>query len=284
MSNQWLSPNPTNEDYHKLSQLGSSTIKQILKSPKHFKAALDGKIEFTSAQLSRFDIGTCMHSVVLEQTTDGFLCGPEVSSKAVKAWKEFKAEADDKGKIALTPDEYARILEAFEGFCEHPIAHKLVSQCELIEQSGTFKDESTGLELKIRPDGVCLDAEPYIFDYKSTNDLDVSSLERKISSLGYHISAAHYMAGVKAITGKTIKHYYLCFQEQKAPYDTAVFVLDPMLLEQAELIRRRCLNLIADAQDKNFYPGVSDQVQSISIPKFAWEKECEILFGDEVAS
>lgn len=282
---KWLDPNPSNEEYHARPELGSSLIKEVRKSPKHFKAMLDGQVEISNGKQARFDLGTCMHSVVLEQRTDCFLEGPKVSSKSVKAWKEAKAEADEIGKILLTPDEYKRVTSAFESFCQHPKAEKLVSRCGHIEQSGIFKDQNTGLDLKIRPDGLCLDDDyVFIFDYKTTSDLSKRSLERTIANLGYHVSAAHYMAGVEAITGRPVKDYFLCFQESKAPYDTVVFLLDPTVITQGDMIRRRALDLIADCRDKDFWPGTSDSIDMISIPAYAWESENEFIFSEEEAS
>lgn len=267
-------PELSNDQYHSINALGSSTIKLMKTSPKHFYAAWSGQKVFTSQQQARFDIGTCFHSVILEQNMNGFVRGPDVSSKAVKAWKEAKAEADALGKILLSPEEYERVLAGFDSFCEHPKAHKLVSQCQNIESSGFHLDAKSGLWCKFRPDGYCQDDVngDFIFDYKTTQSLDYRSLQSAIFNYGYHISAAHYIAGVEALN-RPIRHYYLCFQEVKAPYDTVMFVLDPQDIQIGREVRDNLLLKISDCLDKDYWPGISDQVQPISLPQWANEAD-----------
>ena len=272
----------TNELYHSTPALGSSTIKKMQISPKHFRSAQLEGVETSASQQSRFDLGTCFHSVVLEQNTNGFRQGPDVSSKATKEWKEAKAQAEADKKILLSPDEYTGVVQGFDAFCAHPQAHKLVSMCQKIEASGFYTDEKTGLWLKCRPDGYAQDDKngDFIFDYKTASSLDRRDLENSIARYGYHVSAAHYIAGVEKLTGRKIKDYLLCFQEVKAPYDVVMLLLDPEAIAHGKVVLDMCLLKIADCMDKNSWPGISDTIEGVGLPQWKYDSDGEFLTSE----
>lgn len=268
--------NISNEYYHSIKDaVGSSQLKKILESPLEYKYSLTAPRE----DKSYFDLGQAMHSVILEQKTDRFICGPLVSSKATKEWKDAKAAAAEQGKILLDIEQYESVMRGFDVFCQHPMAHKLVSYCQKIEQSGFYKDEKSGLWCKFRPDGYCandVDGD-FIFDYKTAKAIDQRSIDNAIAAFGYHISAAHYIEGVKALTGREIKHYYLCFQKSHGSMDRVVKVLDEESIITGKALRDKALLMIADCQDKNYWPGLSEQIEGCGIAQWAHDKAGEFL-------
>lgn len=272
----------TSDQYHSIKEaIGSSSLKVIVsESPREYKHQLSAPQESKSA----FDLGHAMHSVVLEQSTNTFKCGPEVSSKSTNVWKDAKKEAEAEGKLLLDPDQYATVLRGFDAFCEHPTAHKLVSQCQKIEASGFYEDEKTGLWLKFRPDGYCANDTlgDYIFDYKTTRSLSKRDCDNAILNYGYHISAAHYIAGIKALTGRAIKDYYLCFQKSSGSMDVRIIRLSDSDLMLGMEIREKALEMIAECTLKEYWPGVSDVIESSDIPGWAHEKSVEFLTKEVV--
>lgn len=272
----------TNEQYHSIKEaIGSSSLKTIInESPREYLYSLTAEREHKSA----FDIGTAMHSVVLEQNTNTFKQGPVVSSKSTNIWKDAKKEAEAEGKILLDPDQYADVLRGFDAFCEHPLAHKLVSQCQKIEASGFYVDEETGLWLKFRPDGYCANDThgDFIFDYKTARSISDRDLSKAIQDYGYHVSAAHYIAGIKAVTGRTVKDYFLCFQKSSGSMDVRIVRLRDDDIQLGMEIRKKALLLIADCRDKNHWPGVSDVITDGGLPYWAHEKAQDFLTKDVV--
>jgi hypothetical protein len=209
--------------YSQLPALGSSQLKHAKNTMAKFKAAvIDNRIERT--EKTAFDIGSAANDVILEQKTDRFVCGPDVSSKAVKEWKAFAEDVRARGKIPLTPDEYKQVLEMFEGFFQHPNAHKIVSN-SLVEQSIFWTDKESGLWLKARPDGIYEDETGvYIWDYKTVRSLEGFEFQKSIVNYGYHISAAHYVSGYETATNKKVAGYFYICQEKEAPCDFRIFI------------------------------------------------------------
>lgn len=266
------------EQYHSLKEaIGSTSLKTIVnESPREYYYEMNTSDEDSE---SHFDIGKCLHAVVLEQNANAFKEGPVVSTKNTNIWKEAKAEAAKEGKILLSPEEYQLVMRGFESFCEHPLAHKLVSQCQTIESSGFYVDEETGLWLKFRPDGYCANDTrgDFIFDYKTARGISDRDIAKSIQEYGYHISAAHYIEGIKAITGREIKDYYFAWQKSSGAMDTRITLLHPDDLELGKEIRRSALRMIAECKLKEYWPGVSDKVEIVKIPDYGYSKANEYL-------
>lgn len=267
----------TSEQYHSIKgAIGSTSLKVIIaESPREYLHQINAPHESKAA----FDLGTALHSVILEQSTDSFLLGPVVSSKSTNIWKDAKKDAEAAGKILLDAEQYETVFRGFEAFCEHPKAHKLVSQCQKIEASGFYVDEATGLWLKFRPDGYCANdtAGDFIFDYKSARSISKRDIDNSILSYGYHVSAAHYIAGIKALTGRDVKDYFFCFQKSSGSMDTRIVRLSDEDLALGMDVRNKALEIIAECTLKEYWPGVSDEIVSSSIPGYAFEKAAEFL-------
>lgn len=271
----------TMEQYHSLKEaVNASNLKKILESPLEYKHSIE---KTDKEEKSFFDMGHALHSTNLEQNTDSFIKGPDVN-KNTTVWKDAKKEAEANGKILLDPSAYDDVLRGFEVFCSHPFAHKLVSYCQRIEQSGFYMDKKSGLWCKFRPDGVCANDTDgdYIFDYKSTRSLSQRTLETSIAEYGYHISAAHYIEGYKALTGRDIKHYYLCYQKSSGSMDVVVKLLDPDAIQLGKEIREAALLKIADCMAKNDWPGVSGKLEGIGLPQWAYDKAGEFLTSEAI--
>jgi hypothetical protein len=270
----------TSADYHSIKEaVGSTSLKKVLESPLEYQYYINAPRE----DKSTFDFGTAMHSVVLEQDATTFICGPDVN-KNTKEWKEAKAKAQEDRKIILDPEQYADVMRGFEMFCAHPIAHKLVSQCQYIEKSGFYLDQKSGLWCQFRPDGYCANDThgDYIFDYKTARSITQHSIDSAIAEYGYHISAAHYIEGVKAVTGREIKHFYMCFQKNNGSMDVVVKLLDEESIRVGKDLRDKCLMIIADCKDKGAWPGLSDSIEACGLPAWAVSKAAEFITKEVV--
>jgi hypothetical protein len=292
-------PDLTNEEHHATTALGSTQIKEASKSLAHFRALMNGFRAVTQAMQKSFDLGTCAHAVILEQTTERFIVLPEdaprrptsaqVNAKKpspetlvqIEWWQKFDSAND--GKITVDPETYEKIKGAFDSFCAHPIAAQMVSDSKC-EQSYFTVDEQTGLWVKARPDGFCQsDRGNYIFDYKTTGRSSArpADFARQVASLGYDLSACHYMAVTEAVTGKRPDGFYWIVQEMAAPFAISIFQASDEMLLRAEQKRRSLLNQIAVAETTGDYPAYSNDVVVIDIPKWAIENEND-SFGEAV--
>lgn len=267
------------EDYHRVKAEGSTMIKKMIDGPIEYFYYVNTKQKDSSC----FDLGSALHSVILEQNTGSFLLGPDVN-KNTNEWKMAKKDAFAQGKSLLDPEQYAAVLKGFEVFCQHPMAHKLVSFCQKIEKSGFYMDKASGLWCKFRPDGYCANDTngDFIFDYKSARSISNRSIENAIVEYGYHISAAHYIEGIKALTGRDVKDYYLCFQKSSGSMDRVVKVLDPDAIAHGKALRDEALLRIADCRDKGHWPGISEKIEGIGIPQWGYDKDGDFLTREAI--
>lgn len=267
----------THEQYHSIEgAVNASPLKTLIN-----ESPLEYLYETTAGLVEEkkcYDFGTCMHSVVLEQNANRFKAGPSVN-KNTNVWKDAKKEAESEGKILLDLEDYSKVLSGFDAFCAHPKAHKLVSQCQKIEVAGFYIDEETGLWCRFKPDGYCAnDTEgDFLFNYKTARSIAKRDVDNAILTYGYHISAAHYMAGVKAITGREVQDYFFAFQKSSGSMDTRIIRLSDADRATGERLRREALSLIADCRLKNHWPGVSDIIEDSDIPYYGHDKTSEFL-------
>jgi PDDEXK-like domain of unknown function (DUF3799) len=262
----------SHEEYHRSRAIGSTMLKAAEKSLAHYRAHINGELEVSESQRSRFDLGTCMHEAILEQKIERYICGPEVSSKAVKEWKEF-VKANEP-MIVLTPDEYRKTKGAFDKFYSHPIASALRENA-LIEQSMFWECRETGLLCKARPDIIGTDhnGDVYLVDYKTTRDARPRSFEKSIVNYGYDLSAAHYLAGYEQVMGVRPKNFFFISQEIEAPYELMVYAARPEMLARAERRRLSLLNQIKQAYQTQEFFGYEPRVRFIDVPYWAVGEE-----------
>lgn len=279
--------------YHASAALGSTQIKAARRTLAHFKAALDQRINIPASREKAFRFGDLAHSAVLEQSLDRFAVIPEDAPRRPTAaqinakrpspetittiawWRAF--EETTRGKVLIDRDDFVRLEELFDAFCDHPRAHQFVS-LSAVEQSFFTLDE-TGLWLKARPDGYCQDDEggDFIIEFKSSSK-PLDMFNREIARYGYDISAAHYIAVVEAVTGRKIRDFYYIAQESSAPYELMIYRASNDLLARAEVERRKLLNQISVAMRTGEFPGYPDEILEIDVP--AWVYKLDSDFGE----
>ena len=160
-------PDIPNEVYHAdRSCVSVSGLKEILRSPAHFQAYLQGA---NRKETSAMFLGTAVHTRLLEPHlyASEYVVAP-ISDKRLKAYKEF--EIANANKKILTPDQMAVIEGIAQSVSQHTSADTLL-RAGLVEHSIIWQDEETGIWLKIRPDCLCVDFDTGIcLDVKKTTD------------------------------------------------------------------------------------------------------------------
>lgn len=250
------------ELYHQNTEfIGSSSLKEMEKSPAHFYQAWKGKREETDALIN----GRFLHSVVLEQDLSSYSTRPvnadgslvRSNSKEYKEWESNLA-----GKTPIKPDMYEQAMGFINSFCANSEAMKLYNGAE-IETSFYHKDKETGLSVKCRPDILGIN---YIADYKTCNM--ISKFNNDIFSLNYLVQAGHYVDVVEQVQGCVIDNYYFIAQEKAAPYGIKIFRMNKNMIDYAKTKRRELLNRVAIAVETNSFPGYAEIIQDVVIPKW----------------
>ena len=261
----------SNADYHAHKAISKSKLDAARKSGRHLYDMLYGPPRDSTAA---FDMGTVLHASALpgENADDIAVRMPEGMKKTTKEGKAFVAE--HKGKIILNPSDAYVVDQMMLSLREHPFSAGLVNG-ELngkAERSFFCTDKETGLELKARPDFI-LDDCSLILDLKTTIDASPKGFQRSVANYRYFVQASHYLDVVEGATGTRPQAFLFVAVEKTRPFSTAVYMADQAMIDLGKQQARKDLNNIAQWIADNKFPGYSERVEEISLPKWMLPKE-----------
>ena len=250
----------TNADYHADPAVSASHLKEAMRSPYHYWARyLDPNrkpVEPTAAMR----LGSLVHTAVLEP--DELLqrygvCGP----RNTKAGKEQAERMAAEGLESVSESDMALALGMAASVRNHPAAAALLAKGKA-EQSFWWDDLPTGLRCKCRPDWY---QGSTIVDLKTCQDAGPAAFARSVASFGYHVQAAHYLAGLHGA-----ERFVFIAVEKTAPYAVAVYELDAAAMAAGRTMRDNALDVIATCRAADSWPGYGDtSVQMLSLPNWA---------------
>lgn len=276
------------EDYHRSAGISSSQIKYGKEALRLYKAYKDGEIqqEDTKATIT----GSAIHCAVLEpekfddiyavvpgdvkKPTQAQLTAKTPAPKTIELiswWDKFNS--DNQGKIQIKEGERDIALRVRDSVYSHPEAKEYFFEYD-VEMSGWYMDqdfehgEGTNMLCRYRPD---LRTNDYIVDIKSTVCAQKEKFERQAYSLGYHISAAHYLDGDRLLKKTDHDTFVLIAVEKKPPYLVAVYPIKERVLDLGRWERRKVLNSIKKARDEDKWPGYNNDVAvGLEFPQYAF--------------
>ena len=261
----------SNADYHDHPALSKSDFDAARKSGRHFFDKRNGPPRDSTAA---FNFGSVVHATALPgECVDSIAVRmPEGMKKTTKEGKAFVAE--HQGKIILSPSDAYVVDQMMLSLREHPFSASLVNG-ELkgkAEQSFFCTDKETGLELKARPDWI-LDDFSLIVDLKTTIDASPKGFQRSVANYRYYVQASHYLDVVEMATGTRPQAFLFIAVEKQRPFSTAVYLADQAMIDLGKQHAREDLNNIAQWIADNKFPGYSERVEEISLPKWMLPKE-----------
>lgn len=261
-------PDIENETYHSGPGISKSHLDIINRAPSTYKfRVLEGNRKEGTAAMN---LGSAVHSLVLEPDKFGaeFAVAPKVDkrTKAGKAeWAAF--EEASKGKILLSEQDLER-AEAMAGsvFC-HPVAGALFKN-GTPEQSVYWVDEETDLLCKCRPDWLRNDA--VIVDLKTSADAGSAGFAKSCANFRYFVQDPWYRHGCTQ-AGVSVDQFVFVVVESEAPYNVAVYELDPQAVAHGHDVMRDNLNRIATHSKHEFWPSYNqNEITTINLPKWAY--------------
>lgn len=266
ISSAQLIQDMSSTDYHKSPAIGSTSLKYLLRSPAHYIEKMRAPDEATPAM----KFGTDSHSAILEPSKfrADYIITPDVDRRTKEgkaSWEQFQVIAQN--KTVITHDQHDKMQGMIKAIETHPYASKLIKSGHS-EQSYFWTDEKTGVDCKCRPD--FLREGHIVVDIKTTYDASPETFAKTVANFGYHISAAHYLDGVSAVTGKTYDTFVFVAIETAAPFAIGVYILDESSLEKGRELQRRALGVFAECKRTGIYPGYDEHIQAIALPAWAW--------------
>lgn len=232
-------------EYREHAALGFHDLCNLAKSYLHF---LEGRKEKENKDYQVF--GTAAHLMALE---------PERFNTQVVARPAFdrrtkdgkaKSEAFDSehfGKLIVTEEEMER-LQAMQAMLEASQSFHDIKSCVTHVESCAFLDFSS-IKLKGRLDaaGVLPSGEPFVLEYKTTQDASFDSFRWDIQRYRYDLQLLHYASlasgGIQNLGSCRL---FIVAHEKEPPFDftlTEVVVTDDLIAIYYDRLRKAESNL-----------------------------------------
>ena len=249
----------TNEEYHADPAISASHLKAVMQSPYHYWSRYVDPDRRPVEPTAAMKLGSLAHCAILEpdELLQRYGVTPDRRSTAGRAAAEQMAA---EGIEAVTSSDMALALSMAAAVRNHPAASALL-QTGKAEQSFWWDDLSSGLRCKCRPDWYFGST---VVDIKTTTDASPQAFARSVATFAYHVQAAHYLAGLHGA-----ERFVFVAIEKTYPHAIAVYELDADALALGRTTRDNALDVIAGCKAADVWPGYSDTVQTLSLPRWA---------------
>ena len=229
----------SNEDYHAdRSCVSVSGLKKLLRSPAHFRHSQITVHNETPAMF----FGTALHTAVLEPerfASDYVIAPPD--NKNTKTYKTFVEENAD--KLILSAALKEQIDAMVSVIYAHGSARTLI-RAGLKEHTIIWRDEETGIWLKIRPDNLVMDfGRAICLDLKSCEDASPEAFARNCVNYDYDLQAAVYLNGIRSALETDAEFAFLA-SEKEAPHGCALYGAPEKMLVRGERRFREALQTL----------------------------------------
>lgn len=246
----------SNADYHASAALGSTSMKTLaLSTPAHYKWQQDHP-----RHSDAFNTGTAVHELVLEGEFKTVV-ELEHDSYRTKAAQADRDEAYAKGLTPMLPKDLVDVYAMRDSVMRNPYAVEAFTG-HIAEQS--FFWEESGQMFKVRPDA----RKPgQIVDLKTCLSASPNEFAKTAYNLGYFISAAMYIDGVKELTGEECTFTFVNV-EKSDQFLTSVIALDDMALDYGRQMVDRAKRIHAECTETGNWPGYPS-FTTVSLPAYA---------------
>lgn len=249
----------SNELYHEGPGLSSSGLKELLKSPAHYRAYLEQE----QADSAALRWGRLVHLAILEpelyQTS--VLIRPEVDGRT-KEGKAVLAEfaSASVGKEVVTQAENLAVHRILDATQKNATASKVFSGGKA-EVSVYWTDEASGVLCKARADYL---RGSTIFDLKTCYSAAESEFKKAVKAYRYDLSAAFYLDGFRTALPE-VKNFAWVALEKTAPYCFGFYAAVEEDLNAARAEISKALATYAECQKSGVWPGLPETFTNLSL-------------------
>ena len=261
--------------------LTSSLVRELLQTAprKVWERCSRLNPDYKAENKGIFDLGSAAHAEYVGEGAEIVIV--DAADWRTKVAKETRAAAYAAGKTPIKIADWRRVKAMAEAakkqFGEHQELRGIQLGNELREAS-IFWSEA-GVICRCRPDLYLGGRTPAVIHYKTTGiNLNPYTLSKYAASLGWELIAAHYAAGVKALTGNE-PYQYFAVQETSPPYLCLVAELDHAFFELGQQRRKRALAIWEWCLRENKWPAWPTGTVVLEAP--AWHENDQIKQRDD---
>ncbi len=254
----------TTKEYRTADAVNFSTLKHILTSPAHYRAALEEKREETRAML----LGTLTHAVALEGRKLGDITAikPEGLNLATKEGKEWKATV---GSLPIISEQEEADINLMALSVQSNIhAAAMLRACQ--QRETPLFAIMRGVGCKALLDAHGTDGVDWVIaDLKTTDDASPEAFARKVANLNYDMQAAFYCQVLAASQQiETEPTFFWIAVEKTAPYTAVVYRSDEWM-ESGNRKVETALERLKECRASGKWPQPWQGLQTLPKPKWA---------------
>lgn len=274
----------------------SSLLKEVLKSPRHYLVAKNEGVKPRTTD--HFELGTFCHEAILEPRrfekvivepknnratiegninlvkfcwdTLGVPQDTDLSGLKLQALRDKVAELERRAQEAgytFIGEEHHRIIRVVRTSYNTYGGGLLPRIMPYIktETSMYGTDSSTGLKVKIRPDGLLL-AENWginaILSVKTTCATSVEAFMRDCAKFRYELAEGMYLQVASEVTGRPFTATVMIMAQTVIPYQVAVFFWDAEDLAVGKYKYAQAMDMVKQCRDANSWPGFDAKAEA----------------------
>lgn len=258
-------------EYHALDDVSVSRLKEIVRSPKHYRYRLAHPLETPPMRL-----GTAAHCAVLEpelfsltyavwtRRTEGGAMAP----RRGKAWEEFCSE--NEGLRIVTEDEHTTAVTIARAVHGDETAMKYL---RVGEPEVTLRALLHGRMCRGRVDWLCTVERPAIVGLKTARNPEHYAFAKAAASLKYYWHWAMYHDLYLELTGKKplVKEIVV---ESSPPHDVVVYDVDDDAIEQGREEYVEAMARLAYCEAHDQWHGIAGGTElALSLPTHVYARE-----------
>lgn len=258
------------EEYRAIDAHNYSSLKHLMRSPKHYRWALDHPMPPTEPM----KLGSAAHTAMLEPERVGDFAIYDGVRRG-KDWDSFCSNNRDKQILTVNQADY--LVKMCVAIRQSEGAMKYLAAPGPTEVSIVWRDKGAHLDCKGRVDKLAtVDGQRYIVDLKSCRDARPFKFGNEAYRLGYHIQDAMYHGGMYYLTGELLPVVTIAI-ENVPPYDVVVYRVPDEVLQTGQDDYARLVKKLQECDRLNEWPGAYEQEQFLSLPTWAYGEEVDDL-------
>jgi hypothetical protein len=247
--------------YRRLDAVNWSVLKAMLRSPAHYRWAVDHPDD---GDTSSRRVLRAIHCAVLEPMQFAKLYWPYEGKRRGKAY--IAARDAHPGQECLSPAEANHVGQVAKAVLESAVSGPIFAPgAGWSERTIEWIDSETGLRCKGRVDrtqDLGRTGPIQIWDLKTIGDVRESEVVWMARRLLWTGQLAHYRAGVRAATGRDCMAG-LVVVEDGAPHDVGVYDISPRDLDDADILRHDLLRQVAECAASGVWPGACPERRTL---------------------
>ena len=267
-----------NEDYHADPAVGKSGLDKINKSIAHYLMPQKYELNIENWPMSAAEIGTAVHSEVLEGALDReYAIAPTCKKQSAKdkaTWAEYYDYLRHHRLKRITQEAYDKVKEMDKSVKDHPIAGNLFNDGRGVAEISLFWKEK-GLPCKCRPDWIVPDETPVrnriiIADLKTAESGRPEVFQKVIMKRRYHVQAGWYCHGVMKTLEPQAVEWMFVVVENKPPYNVSIYVISDENIKKGfdeGMKDLMALKEYYDTPEAGRWAGYPPVVQEIALPE-----------------